>query len=290
MYAGERYVYKFVCDPDALFQMALAENHRTALKMEATCIAAGGENAIPGEFTAPTNYEVDNNRGRHQYSDMLNQVYTSHLHAQLQQQQQHQHQHSIHQQPHHHHHQRFRHHGQSSHQLGSPGSLQEPYATANPLEEYNHLQQLEQYAANVHNVAKTVLAEDPEDTASAKNNNNNNNVEAEAADNKKGEVGKKEQPKSTGEFDGKEQEQRQEGNAIPTQKKPDSDHPHINVARNELLKKLRTSAAAASSTASGDTTESKKLPGMNESSPTASVTDTQNYFTHNRLFAYNSRS
>ena len=37
---GERYVYKFVCDPDALFQMALAENHRTALKMEATCIAA----------------------------------------------------------------------------------------------------------------------------------------------------------------------------------------------------------------------------------------------------------
>ena len=39
-FLGERYVYKFVCDPDALFQMALAENHRTALKMEATCIAA----------------------------------------------------------------------------------------------------------------------------------------------------------------------------------------------------------------------------------------------------------
>ena len=31
-----RYVYKFVCDPEALFQMALAENHRAALKMEAT--------------------------------------------------------------------------------------------------------------------------------------------------------------------------------------------------------------------------------------------------------------
>ena len=40
LFPGERYVYKFVCDPDALFQMALAENHRTALKMEATCIAA----------------------------------------------------------------------------------------------------------------------------------------------------------------------------------------------------------------------------------------------------------
>jgi hypothetical protein len=31
-----RYVYKFVCDPEALFQMALAENHRAALKLEAT--------------------------------------------------------------------------------------------------------------------------------------------------------------------------------------------------------------------------------------------------------------
>ena len=37
---GERYVYKFVCDLNALFQMSLAENHRTALKMEANCNAA----------------------------------------------------------------------------------------------------------------------------------------------------------------------------------------------------------------------------------------------------------
>ena len=27
-YLGERYVYKFVCDPEALFQMAIAENQR----------------------------------------------------------------------------------------------------------------------------------------------------------------------------------------------------------------------------------------------------------------------
>ena len=76
--AGERYVYKFVCDPDALFQMALAENHRTALKMEANCIAAVSANSP----TEPPEYN-DINRCRHQYSDMLNQVYTSHLHAQL---------------------------------------------------------------------------------------------------------------------------------------------------------------------------------------------------------------
>jgi hypothetical protein len=37
-YLGERYVYKFVCDPDALFQMALAENHRNVLKAEAASV------------------------------------------------------------------------------------------------------------------------------------------------------------------------------------------------------------------------------------------------------------
>ena len=44
MLTGERYVYKFVCDPDALFQMALAENHRNALKMEAAAVAANSNN------------------------------------------------------------------------------------------------------------------------------------------------------------------------------------------------------------------------------------------------------
>lgn len=83
--AGERYVYKFVCDPDALFQMALAENHRTALKMEANCISQNSSSTAGSSETNeyfPT--ENGNNRCRnHQYSDMLNQVYTSHLHAQL---------------------------------------------------------------------------------------------------------------------------------------------------------------------------------------------------------------
>ncbi|XP_074653578.1 ETS translocation variant 1-like [Tubulanus polymorphus] len=32
--AGERYVYKFVCDPEALFNMAFPDNHRPVLKME----------------------------------------------------------------------------------------------------------------------------------------------------------------------------------------------------------------------------------------------------------------
>ena len=38
-------MYKFVCDPDALFQMALAENHRNALKMEAAAVAATNNNS-----------------------------------------------------------------------------------------------------------------------------------------------------------------------------------------------------------------------------------------------------
>jgi hypothetical protein len=32
--AGERYVYKFVCDPEALFSMAFPDNHRPVLKVE----------------------------------------------------------------------------------------------------------------------------------------------------------------------------------------------------------------------------------------------------------------
>ncbi len=32
--AGERYVYKFVCDPEALFSMAFPDNHRPVLKTE----------------------------------------------------------------------------------------------------------------------------------------------------------------------------------------------------------------------------------------------------------------
>lgn len=32
--AGERYVYKFVCDPEALFSMAFPDNHRPILKTD----------------------------------------------------------------------------------------------------------------------------------------------------------------------------------------------------------------------------------------------------------------
>ena len=32
--AGERYVYKFVCDPEALFSMAFPDNHRPVLKTD----------------------------------------------------------------------------------------------------------------------------------------------------------------------------------------------------------------------------------------------------------------
>lgn len=34
--AGERYVYKFVCDPEALFSMAFPDNHRPILKSDCT--------------------------------------------------------------------------------------------------------------------------------------------------------------------------------------------------------------------------------------------------------------
>ncbi|NWJ01483.1 ETV5 protein, partial [Crypturellus undulatus] len=38
--AGERYVYKFVCDPDALFSMAYPDNQRPFLKAEPDCAVA----------------------------------------------------------------------------------------------------------------------------------------------------------------------------------------------------------------------------------------------------------
>ena len=89
---GERYVYKFVCDPEALFQMALAENHRNALKLEAA--ACGnynghyhhhhhhhhhGQHPVEGQEEA----ERPSGRCRHQYSDFMNQVYSNHLQVQL---------------------------------------------------------------------------------------------------------------------------------------------------------------------------------------------------------------
>ncbi|XP_043965144.1 ETS translocation variant 5-like isoform X2 [Gambusia affinis] len=41
--AGERYVYKFVCNPDALFSMAFPENHRPSLKADLDAILPPNE-------------------------------------------------------------------------------------------------------------------------------------------------------------------------------------------------------------------------------------------------------
>ena len=96
LHLGERYVYKFVCDPDALFQMALAENHRNALKAEAASVLnkvnqqqqqqqqtpapepqhdAQGEESEQGEKLRHHAHHLHHpHHHHHQYSDMLNQV------------------------------------------------------------------------------------------------------------------------------------------------------------------------------------------------------------------------
>ncbi|XP_067843946.1 ETS translocation variant 5-like [Heptranchias perlo] len=51
--AGERYVYKFVCDPEALFSMAFPDNQRPFLKTEIDCL-------INKEDTVPLTHFDDN--------------------------------------------------------------------------------------------------------------------------------------------------------------------------------------------------------------------------------------
>ncbi|CAD7690865.1 unnamed protein product [Nyctereutes procyonoides] len=51
--AGERYVYKFVCDPDALFSMAFPDNQRPFLKAESEC-------HLTEEDTLPLTHFEDN--------------------------------------------------------------------------------------------------------------------------------------------------------------------------------------------------------------------------------------
>ena len=57
-------MYKFVCDPEALFQMALAENHRNALKLEAAAATGGAYNggAYPPQ---PTNHHQTQQQPHH---------------------------------------------------------------------------------------------------------------------------------------------------------------------------------------------------------------------------------
>ncbi len=45
--AGERYVYKFVCDPDALFSMAFPDNQRPSLKADHDGLQVPKEDTVP---------------------------------------------------------------------------------------------------------------------------------------------------------------------------------------------------------------------------------------------------
>ncbi|XP_062383988.1 ETS translocation variant 5-like isoform X2 [Sardina pilchardus] len=45
--AGERYVYKFVCDPEALFSMAFPDNQRPSLKADAEGLAVPEDDTLP---------------------------------------------------------------------------------------------------------------------------------------------------------------------------------------------------------------------------------------------------
>lgn len=45
--AGERYVYKFVCDPEALFSMAFPDNQRPSLKADPDGMQVPEDDTVP---------------------------------------------------------------------------------------------------------------------------------------------------------------------------------------------------------------------------------------------------
>lgn len=45
--AGERYVYKFVCDPEALFSMAFPDNQRPNLKVDPDGLPGLEDDTLP---------------------------------------------------------------------------------------------------------------------------------------------------------------------------------------------------------------------------------------------------
>lgn len=45
--AGERYVYKFVCDPEALFSMAFPDNQRPSLKVDPESLPELDDEMVP---------------------------------------------------------------------------------------------------------------------------------------------------------------------------------------------------------------------------------------------------
>ncbi|XP_018594741.2 ETS translocation variant 5a [Scleropages formosus] len=58
--AGERYVYKFVCDPEALFSMAFPENQRPNLKADADGLPGAEDDTFPlTHYDESTSYLAD---------------------------------------------------------------------------------------------------------------------------------------------------------------------------------------------------------------------------------------
>ena len=55
--AGERYVYKFVCDPDALFTMAFPDNQRPVLKTESSAVSSAN---LAGKSSSTSDYYGQN--------------------------------------------------------------------------------------------------------------------------------------------------------------------------------------------------------------------------------------
>ncbi|XP_065096166.1 ETS translocation variant 5b isoform X2 [Paramisgurnus dabryanus] len=53
--AGERYVYKFVCDPDALFSMAFPDNQRPSLKADPEALQVPEDDTVPLSHFDETN-------------------------------------------------------------------------------------------------------------------------------------------------------------------------------------------------------------------------------------------
>lgn len=53
--AGERYVYKFVCDPDALFSMAFPDNQRPSLKADPDGMQVPEDDTVPLSHFDETN-------------------------------------------------------------------------------------------------------------------------------------------------------------------------------------------------------------------------------------------
>lgn len=45
--AGERYVYKFVCDPEALFSMVFPDNQRPNLKVDRDSLPGLDDDTVP---------------------------------------------------------------------------------------------------------------------------------------------------------------------------------------------------------------------------------------------------